>query len=113
MLPCDYDIGDSEIGQLDLKWYFNNEITPFLQWVPGGGRRPQLIEPTPFVGHVDLDYKSWPNDENKAYKDLKIQDPTPGLSGNYTCKVSTFENEGLVEQQLNIFGKYVQVHYSS
>ena len=106
MLPCDYDIGDSEIGQLDLKWYFNNEVTPFLQWVPGGGRRPQLIEPTPFVGHVDLDYKSWPNDENKAYKDLKIQDPTPGLSGNYTCKVSTFENEGLVEQQLNIFGKY-------
>ena len=54
VLPCDYDIGDSEIGQLDLKWYFNNEITPFLQWVPGGGRRPQLIEPTPFVGHVDL-----------------------------------------------------------
>lgn len=103
VLPCDYDIGDSEIGQLDLKWYFNNEITPFLQWVPGGGRRPQLIEPTPFVGHVDLDYKSWPNDENKAYKDLKIQDPTPGLSGKYTCKVSTFENEGLVEQQLNIF----------
>ena len=51
------------------------------------------------------DYKSWPNDENKVYKDLKIQDPTPGLSGNYTCKVSTFENEGLVEQQLNIFGK--------
>ena len=54
VLPCDYDIGDSEIGQLDLKWYFNNEVTPFLQWVPGGGRRPQLIEPTPFVGHVDL-----------------------------------------------------------
>ena len=36
---------------------------------------------------------------------MKIQDPTPGLSGKYTCKVSTFENEGLVEQQLNIFGK--------
>ena len=53
-----------------------------------------------------LDYKSWPNDENKVYKDLKIQDPTPGLSGNYTCKVSTFENEGLVEQQLNIFGMF-------
>ena len=52
------------------------------------------------------DYKSWPNDENKVYKDLKIQDPTPGLSGNYTCKVSTFENEGLVEQQLNIFGMF-------
>ena len=55
--------------------------------------------------NTTLDYKSWPNDENKAYKDLKIQDPTPGLSGKYTCKVSTFENEGLVEQQLNIFGK--------
>ena len=31
---------------------------PFLQWIPGGGRRPQLVQPTLFQGHVDLDFRS-------------------------------------------------------
>ena len=107
ILQCDYDISDSEKGQLDLKWYFNDEVTPFLQWIPGGDRRPQLIEPTPFLGHVDLNYKiEDTEDENKAYKDLKILDLTPQMAGNYLCKVSTFEDEGYVHQQLNIFGKW-------
>ena len=108
ILQCDYDISDSEKGQLDLKWYFNDEVTPFLQWIPGGDRRPQLIEPTPFLGHVDLNYKiENTEDENKVYKDLKILDLTPQMAGNYACKVSTFEDEGYVYQQLNIFGMLI------
>ena len=89
---------------MDLKWYFNDDVTPFLQWIPGGDRRPQLIEPTLFLGHVDLDYKIDKMDENKAYKALKIHDLTPNMAGNYCCKVSTFVDEGYIMQQLNIYG---------
>ncbi len=57
VLDCDYDLREDERGQLEIKWYFNKNPAPFLQWIPGGGRRPQLISPNPFDGHVDLNYK--------------------------------------------------------
>ena len=104
VLNCDYDLRDEERGQVDVKWYFNDDIVPFLQWIPGGGRRPQLIEPTHFLGHIDLDFKV-DDDEDKAYRSLRILEPTPQMAGNYSCKVSTFEDEGFVEQELSLFGK--------
>ena len=103
VLHCDYDLRDDERGQLDIKWYFNEEIVPFLQWIPGGGRRPQLIEPTLFQGHIDLDFKV-DEDEDKAYRSLRILELTPLMAGKYRCKVSTFEDEGYVEQKLSVFG---------
>ena len=103
VLHCDYDLRDDERGQLDIKWYFNEEIVPFLQWIPGGGRRPQLIEPTLFQGHIDLDFKV-DEDEDKAYRSLRILELTPFMAGKYRCKVSTFEDEGYVEQKLSVFG---------
>lgn len=96
---------EDERGQLDIKWYFNDEVVPFLQWVPGGGRRPQLIEPTLFQGHIDLDFKV-DEDEDKAYRSIRILDPTLAMSGNYRCKVSTFDDEAFVEHQLMLFGKF-------
>ena len=38
--------------------FHNDDYMPFLQWIPGGGRRPQLVQPTLFQGHVDLDFRS-------------------------------------------------------
>ena len=80
---------------IKLGFYFDRKSTY---------RRPQLIEPTLFHGHVDLDYKIDKMDENKAYKALKIHDLTPNMAGNYCCKVSTFVDEGYIMQQLNIYG---------
>jgi len=102
VLNCDYDLLEEERGQLDIKWYFKDEVVPFLQWIPGAGRRPQLVQPTLFQGHVDLDFKV-DDDEHKAYRSLKIVQPTLAMAGNYRCKVSTFEDEGFVEQQLSIY----------
>ena len=107
ILHCDYDLRDDERGQLDIKWYFNDHIVPFLQWVPGGGRRPQLIEPTLFQGHIDLDFKV-DEDEDKAYRSIRILEPTLAMSGDYRCKVSTFEEEAIVEHQLILFGRRFQ-----
>ena len=105
ILNCDYDLREDERGQLDIKWYFNEDVVPFLQWVPGGGRRPQLIEPTLFQGHIDLDFKV-DEDEDKAYRSIRILEPTLAMSGNYRCKVSTFGDEAFVEHQLMLFGKF-------
>ena len=48
-------------------------------------------------------------DEHKAYRSLKIVQPTLAMAGNYRCKVSTFEDEGFVEQQLSIYGKEILI----
>lgn len=90
---------------MDLKWYFNDEVTPFLQWIPGGGRRPQLIGSTHLLAnHLDLDFKLDHETEHKAYRAIRIIDPKVAMAGNYRCKVSTFEDEGFVEQKLTIYG---------
>ena len=36
VLNCNYDISESEYGQLDVKWFFQDSVVPFLQWIPGG-----------------------------------------------------------------------------
>ena len=43
---------------------------PFLQWIPGGGRRPQLVQPTLFQGHVDLDFRSVQYDDHTCAQDF-------------------------------------------
>ena len=35
VLNCDYELSEAERPQLDLKWYFNGDVVPFLQWIPG------------------------------------------------------------------------------
>ena len=63
-----------------------------------------------FLNFVLLDFNFYLNfrvdeDENKAYRSLKILQPTLAMAGNYRCKVSTFEDEGYVEQTLSIYCK--------
>ena len=65
-----------------------------------------MIQPTLFHGHVDLNFKV-DEDEYKAYRALKLTDPTVDMSGDYRCKVSTFEDEGFVDQKLSIFGLWL------
>ena len=43
VLDCDFDYDESEKSQLDIKWYFNNEPSPFYQWIPSSRAKPQLI----------------------------------------------------------------------
>jgi hypothetical protein len=36
---------------VELKWYFNDDPSPFFVWVPSSGRRPQIVG-TDFEGSV-------------------------------------------------------------
>ena len=42
-ITCSFYFNSSEYNQLDMKWYYNNQEEPFLQWVPSSGRQPQTI----------------------------------------------------------------------
>ena len=35
ILNCDYHFDDEEARQLEIKWYFNKDPSPFFQWIAG------------------------------------------------------------------------------
>jgi len=103
LLDCDFDYDADERVQLDIKWYFNNEPSPFYTWVPEKMSRPQIIGER-FRNHVDLDHVvQHVSDSHKKHRALLLKRPTTELSGLYTCKVSTFVSEDVSCSAKNIF----------
>ena len=90
--------------QLDIKWYFNSEPTPFYQWVPEKMSRPQIIGDK-FRHHVDLDHVVHP-DSHKRHRALLLKRPTTELSGLYTCKVSSFISEDVRRKRMTVYCKF-------
>ena len=35
ILNCDYHFDQEEAQQLEIKWYFNKDPSPFFQWIAG------------------------------------------------------------------------------
>ncbi|CAB4065292.1 unnamed protein product [Lepeophtheirus salmonis] len=101
-LDCQYNYEEDEKVQLDIKWYFENDPSPFYQWVPGQMDRPQVIGDT-FKDHLDLNHSVSDKDDFKRYRALLIKEPTVNLSGVYTCKVSSFLSEDVKQKEMIIY----------
>jgi len=101
LLDCDYDYEENEKVQLEIKWYFNSEPTPFYQWVPEKNARPQIIGDK-FRHHVDLDHVVH-TDSHKRHRALLLKRPTTELSGVYTCKVSSLISEDTQRKRMIVY----------
>ncbi|XP_044729275.1 uncharacterized protein LOC123292627 [Chrysoperla carnea] len=97
-LDCDYDI-DKDANGLVVKWFFD-DTQQIYQWIPKN--KPQ--DSGLLKGKIDLKYKA-SNDSNKMYRALHIKDVNPQLTGNYTCVVSTFDDEVRESKRMVIFDK--------
>ena len=106
LLDCNFDYEESEAEQLEVKWYFNKDPTPFCQWIAGrSDSKPQLIG-SQFEDKVDLSYTSGQNNHTK-YRALLLHKPTTTMSGTYTCKVSTLESEAVAEANMMVYSPAV------
>ena len=103
LLDCDYEYEENEKVQLEIKWYFNSEPTPFYQWVPEKNARPQIIGDK-FRHHVDLDHVVH-TDSHKRHRALLLKRPTTELSGVYTCKVSSLISEDTQRKRMIVYCK--------
>ena len=90
LLDCDFDYDADEKVQLDIKWYFENEPSPFYQWVPEKMARPQIIGEK-FRQHVDLDHVVTHNDSHKRHRALLLKKPTVELSGKQIVQVTQLD----------------------
>ena len=104
LLDCDFDYNESEKYQLDIKWYFNGEPSPFFQWVPGQMSKPQIIGER-FRDHIDINH-SVHEDSYKSHRALLLKKPSIELSGVYTCKVSTFLDEDIKRKRMIIYCEF-------
>lgn len=102
VLDCDY-VATPDETNIVLKWFYNGEIQQIYQWIPESGSHGYASGK--LKDNIDLGYKA-SNDKNFMYRALRIKDITPDMSGNYTCKVSSDENEVKETKQLIIYSKY-------
>ncbi|XP_029675196.1 uncharacterized protein LOC115242795 [Formica exsecta] len=87
ILDCDYDLENTSSKGLVVKWFFNTNQVVY-QWIYG--RHPLADEPA--AKYVDLTYKA-SDDPYTEYRAMKLNKPGIDLTGEYTCVISTFEDE--------------------
>ena len=110
VLDCNYQYNDTEKQQLEVKWYFNEDPTPFFQWIAGKiETKPQIIGQQ-FEDKLDLNYTSG-SDNYTMYRALLLHKPTIDMAGTYTCKVSSFENEDVQEAKMIVYSPITPVHF--
>lgn len=99
VLDCDYTLEDD--NGLVVKWYFNDQSRPVYQWIPGT-KKPQGLGL--LRNKLNLEYRA-SKDARTWHRALHIPEPTADMSGEYTCVVSTFENEDRQTKRMLVFGK--------
>ena len=103
-MTCSFYFNSSEYNQIDMKWYYNSDEQPFLQWVPSSGRQPQTIGQR-FKGRIET-HHNLSNDTElfKTDQVIRVLRPTIHTSGEYTCRVATFTQERATTHSLIVFG---------
>ncbi|KAL7645130.1 UNVERIFIED_CONTAM: hypothetical protein RMT77_003508 [Armadillidium vulgare] len=88
ILDCDYTLEEWDKNRgFVLAWYLNR-VNLVYQWIPP--REPQVVGI--LKDKIDLSFTS-SDDPYERHRALKVLRPDPGLSGTYSCRVSTFEEE--------------------
>ncbi|XP_069698107.1 uncharacterized protein [Periplaneta americana] len=105
ILDCDYALNADDYatneknpGALVVKWFFNNEPAPVYQWIHS--KKPQGLGV--LSGKLNLEHRI--SDDNATmYRALQIINPTPELSGEYKCTVSTFNEERSLTRKMIVY----------
>ncbi|KAK3871791.1 hypothetical protein Pcinc_023078, partial [Petrolisthes cinctipes] len=106
-LDCEYRVEEWERPGLVLKWYLD-KIHLVYQWIPP--LRPQALGV--LSGRVNISYSA-SRDPWAMHRALYIPRPDPALTGQYSCSVSTFEDEDTRSAPLLVWtpAQYVDLKY--
>ncbi|XP_050452432.1 uncharacterized protein LOC126852015 [Cataglyphis hispanica] len=97
ILDCDYDLENTSSKGLVVKWFFNTNQVVY-QWIYG--RHPLADEPA--AKYIDLTYKA-SDDPYTEYRAMKLNKPGIDLTGEYTCVISTFEDERTANASMVVY----------
>jgi len=97
ILDCDYALEKTSSHGLVVKWFFNDEQVVY-QWIYG--RQPVANEL--IARYVDLEYKA-SDDPFTEYRAVKLDKPGIHLTGDYTCVISTYQDERRANASMVIY----------
>ncbi|TRY71882.1 hypothetical protein TCAL_08439 [Tigriopus californicus] len=96
ILDCQYGLNQTEKDGLVLKWALNGRT--IYQWIPP--TQPQGLGA--LRGKINLDYDVSPNPFQR-HRALYLYSPTTEMTGDYTCKVSTLQNEVTLSKKMVVY----------
>ncbi|KAL6418916.1 hypothetical protein ACFW04_014137 [Cataglyphis niger] len=105
ILDCDYDLENTSSKGLVVKWFFNTNQVVY-QWIYG--RHPLADEPA--AKYIDLTYKA-SDDPYTEYRAMKLNKPGIDLTGEYTCVISTFEDERTANASMIVYYRPIRALY--
>ena len=111
VLDCNYSFEESEASELEVKWYFNEDPSPFLQWIAGRkDSQPQVIG-SMFEGKIDLSY-TMTTDQHTRHRAIMIHKPSIEMAGTYHCKVDTLTSEAVAEANMLVYSPIQETQFS-
>ncbi|CAL1674173.1 unnamed protein product [Lasius platythorax] len=105
ILDCDYALENTSSQGLVVKWFFNDDQVVY-QWIHG--RHP--LADNPVAKYIDLTYKA-SDDPFTEYRAMKLNKPGIDLTGDYTCVISTFEDEKAANASMVIYSTEEKFHF--
>ncbi|CAL4114817.1 unnamed protein product [Meganyctiphanes norvegica] len=90
-LDCPFVMEEKDIPEhLTVQWMYNGYDVNIYQWIPITDTKPQSLGP--FKDRVNLEYEI-SSDPMYKHRALSLLNPTTELTGIYTCRVSSFEDD--------------------
>jgi len=112
-LTCSLTTQAGELSQLDIKWYKDQDQTPFLQWIPSLSRKPQILEQSRSVaGNVKVQFRRYnvskksTSGRQRIEQMVVFENITTEMSGDFHCRVATFSQELIRSLKISVFGLY-------
>ena len=111
VLDCNYNFEEAEASELEVKWYFNEDPSPFLVWIAGRkDSQPQIIGSL-FDGKIDLEYKVT-EDAHTSHRAIMLHKPTIAMAGTYHCKVETLTSEATAEANMLVYSPIMETQFT-
>ncbi|XP_076265106.1 uncharacterized protein LOC143199171 isoform X2 [Rhynchophorus ferrugineus] len=97
VLDCDFEANNET--DIVVKWFLNGQEEQIYQWITDMGTANAM---GPLKDVIDPTYKVT-QDEATMLRALKFKEVNPGISGNYTCKVSGDNSDALMTKQVIVY----------
>ena len=111
VLDCNYNFEEAESSELEVKWYFNEDPSPFLVWIAGRKEsQPQIIG-SMFEDKIDLEYRVT-DDPHTAHRAIMLHRPTIAMAGTYHCKVETLTSEAVAEANMLVYSPIMETQFT-
>ena len=111
VLDCNYNFEEEEASELEVKWYFNEDPSPFLVWIAGRPESSPQVIGSMFEGKIDVSY-SVSTEQHTRHRAILLHKPTIAMAGTYHCKVETLTSEATAEANMLVYSPIMETQFT-